>query len=126
MAFYYSERPFHGLDTFTPDQLKILPLGALVAVARLVDCIPTEEMGDNRESGVGSRVGWPELYWGDFSAGRYAWRLENVIPVNKPIPMNGRQGLFNIRIDVKVDAGPGWNLYGTKEDMFDAFVRKAM
>jgi len=32
---------------------------------------------------------------GDFSPGRYAWRLTDVIEYQKPIPTKGRQGLWN-------------------------------
>lgn len=36
-----------------------------------------------------------QLPYGDFAPGRFAWILENVTPLPKPIPMRGRQGLWN-------------------------------
>lgn len=67
------------------------PLGAVVAVARLVDCrLMTPEWIDAQtplERAVG---GWcPE---------RYGWVLEDVRPVDPTIPLRGRQGLFEVRL----------------------------
>jgi hypothetical protein len=33
---------------------------------------------------------------GDFSLGRFGWVLDNVCPLPSPIPLRGRQGLFEI------------------------------
>ena len=38
-----------------------------------------------------------ELPFGDFSAGRFAWKLENVRAI-KPFPVKGCQGLFEVEI----------------------------
>lgn len=39
-----------------------------------------------------------EINFGDFSPGRYAWKLENVRAID-PFPVKGRQGLFEVEID---------------------------
>jgi hypothetical protein len=38
--------------------------------------------------------------WGDWTPGRYAWRLENIRPLPEPVPVTGRQGLFALPADV--------------------------
>ena len=37
-----------------------------------------------------------ELAFGDFTAGRYAWKLANPRRFDKPIPFRGRQQIFNV------------------------------
>jgi activating signal cointegrator 1 len=64
-----------------------LPLGTVVAIARLVDVIPTDKMQIETDS-------W-ESHFGDFSSGRYAWKLEKIHRFASPIPARGAQGLWN-------------------------------
>ena len=97
-----------------------LPLGAVVAVARLVDVVPmvadsepirTLEvapqlrivpMGGGRDhrlwlfdGGLTPSVNVDaELPWGDFRPGRYAWLLADVVKLPEPIPARGKQGLW--------------------------------
>lgn len=63
------------------------PLGAVVAIATIESCKPT------------ATVGWDltraDLAAGNFTDGRFAWRLTRVRAVAEPIPALGRQGLFN-------------------------------
>jgi hypothetical protein len=35
-----------------------------------------------------------QLPWGDWTPGRYAWRLETVRPLPRPVPCRGRQGTW--------------------------------
>jgi len=63
------------------------PLGAVVATAHLVECRRTEDMIAD--------IGLMEITLGDFSPGRFAWRLESVVKI-PPIEYRGRQGLFEI------------------------------
>lgn len=37
---------------------------------------------------------------GNYLPGRFAWRLEMVKKFDKPIPMNGSQGLFDVADDL--------------------------
>lgn len=63
-----------------------LPKGTIVAVARLKDCIPTEKS-------------WPgplEDHFGDYSSGRWAWRLEDVQPLTEPLPCRGQPILWEL------------------------------
>lgn len=109
---------------FTED----IPLGAVLATAEVVDCVPTlvlgwsalrEWRGWHYQShgapyrkifGPDSNPGqcrWPETGvvvgvdqrpYGDFSEGRFAWLLDNIEQLDKPLPATGRQGLWEIYI----------------------------
>lgn len=88
------------------------PLGAFVATATLAQCfwvfgcgypdagvrivrdIDTEK---THEIHVSER----ELLFGDWSSGRFVWRLEDVRALAVPLPATGRQGLWNI--DEKIE-----------------------
>jgi hypothetical protein len=64
-----------------------LPLGAVLAICRLADCIPITPW---------SKLPGPfELVLGDYRHGRYMWVLENVLPFSRPLPARGRLGLWN-------------------------------
>ena len=66
----------------------LLPLGAIVATCDLVDCIKmTPELIESIKS--------PELDFGVYAVGRYAWILENIKPLEKPIPASGALSLWN-------------------------------
>lgn len=67
-----------------------LPLGAIVALADLVDCEPISGhrvLSSRSEEDAIERVL-------DFAAGRYAWQLENVIAIDPPIETRGYCGLW--------------------------------
>lgn len=64
-----------------------LPFGAFVAVADLVDIFPTETIVNS--------IGEDERAFGDYSPGRFAWKLENLRRI-EPLPAPGHQGLWNI------------------------------
>ncbi|MEK0184810.1 DNA N-6-adenine-methyltransferase [Microcoleus anatoxicus PTRS2] len=68
-----------------------VPLGAVVAIADLTDCI---EM----TSWFIAKVSMTEKALGDFRKGRYAWKLENVRAI-EPIPAVGKQGLWKWRLE---------------------------
>lgn len=79
---------FRNEFMLTPEQWGQLPemaLGAVVAIARLVDVTPTE----------GLDVSPLERSMGNFQPGRYAWKLELVKVFDKPIPVKGKQGLWD-------------------------------
>lgn len=69
-----------------------LPRGCVIAVARLVDCRPTglEMAPAPWIEGLSE----DELDFGDFSAGRYGWFLEDVRPFPGPIRAKGALGLW--------------------------------
>lgn len=61
-----------------------LPFGAVIAIGELTDCIKTDDM----------EVDPTEYLIGDFSPGRYAWKIENVSRV-KPDYVSGKMGLWD-------------------------------
>ena len=77
------------LGRFNADRI---PFGALIAIAELVDCQPTEELALTRHPIEG--------YWGDFSPGRFGLILKDVRAFAEPIGYRGSQGLFNVPTEV--------------------------
>lgn len=64
-----------------------LPRGAYVAVVELVEICPTVLLR--------GRLGPDELAFGDYSPGRFAWKMENVRIFPESVPARGYQGLWN-------------------------------
>ncbi|PZO07622.1 MAG: hypothetical protein DCF29_03730 [Alphaproteobacteria bacterium] len=105
-----------------PDQLieaisgpywtKDLPLGVVVAVGRLADCERAERVADHATRA--------DLTAGNFARGRFAWRVEDVRRLITPVPLVGRQGLFNwlppedleANLGPKLDHGAACRLIG--------------
>lgn len=65
-----------------------LPLGSVVAVGCLAGVERTETARRGRF------VTEAELAFGDFSPGRYAWHLRDVVALPEPIPARGQLGLW--------------------------------
>lgn len=61
-----------------------LPLGKVLCVVNLEDCIKVES----------KQVSQLEQLCGNWTPGRYAWELANLMPLPEPIPIKGRQGLW--------------------------------
>lgn len=65
----------------------VFPSACVVATAMLTDCIKiTPEFA--------ATLSQDELALGDYTPGRYAWKLENIKKLKHPIPASGRQGLW--------------------------------
>lgn len=98
-----------------------LPLGAIVAVGRLEDCWRVERIAAadaNRTPELDASCAATLRHWGhseaviadalrpmlsdqerafgDYSAGRFGWFLRDMKALERPIPMKGRQGLFEV------------------------------
>lgn len=41
-----------------------------------------------------------EIDTGDWKVGRFAWQLDNIRPITPPIKVIGKQGLFNVEVDL--------------------------
>jgi hypothetical protein len=74
------------------ERLSDIPLGVALCIVDLVDILPTEKV---RSNSYRAQIFVDELKFGDYSDGRFAWKLENVRRFNAPIPMRGAQGLFD-------------------------------
>lgn len=91
----------HAAKRWTADERELLeiehehgrmpaqvPLGALVAIARLVDIRPTEQLI--------ARISDEENDWGNFGPGRFGWIFEDIVALPEPIALKGAQGLFDV------------------------------
>jgi hypothetical protein len=63
-----------------------LPLGCVVAVGELTAIYATRELF--------LKLSKQERDFGDFTPGRYAWRIQNMRMLEEPIPVKGQQGLW--------------------------------
>lgn len=64
----------------------------LVAIVKIIDVKRTEKVREFLNPN--------EKAFGNYGDDRYAWQLELVKRLEKPIPMNGAQGLFNVADDL--------------------------
>jgi hypothetical protein len=74
----------------SPSQIiAMLPLGAVVAACRLVNCLYIGDPGViyPNPKAVLYPPGGREEDFGDYTPGRYAWILEDIIPLPEPIPL---------------------------------------
>ncbi|MDU2064404.1 MAG: ASCH domain-containing protein [Sporomusaceae bacterium] len=80
-----------------------LPRGVVLATADLTDCLRVVgkvslKVGDEKRTAAvledGTNVVGDELAFGDFSIGRYAWRLKNLQQLVTPIHAKGQQRLW--------------------------------
>jgi activating signal cointegrator 1 len=74
-----------------------LPYGAVLALVDLSACHPVEEF-DGHQNAV---TFFKEFLLGDYSDGRFAWLTSNLRRLKEPVPVRGRQGLFNLPPDVE-------------------------
>lgn len=65
-----------------------LPFGGIVCKVELLDCLPTEE--------ASLEISALERHYGDYSPGRFAWKLKLLRVFEEPIPYRGAQGLFYV------------------------------
>ena len=80
-----------------------LPLGAVIALAELVD-VMTFTRGTLRDVRARAKSGeFPthEADFGDFSPGRYGWVLKDVRALREPIPARGMLGLWEVSEDTQ-------------------------
>jgi len=78
-----------GILTPSTD-FRVLPVGCIIATANLVDC------HEITYSFRCSKINFTdEEYFGDYTPGRYAWILEDIQPLEEPIPAKGMQKLWN-------------------------------
>lgn len=103
-----------------------MPFGAVIATAELVSVwriaynvkmdveearkypIIGERMAEDKRETVGYDYFVPskkEIALGDWTPGRYAWKLANVKILQSPIPVKGKQGLWNF--EMPGDGGVG-------------------
>lgn len=79
-----------------------LQYGVVLGTVDLVDCLKVTNCDGKTAKLIPSiadkdpkYVSGTELMLGDFTEGRYAWRLENIKLFREPIPARGKQGMWN-------------------------------
>jgi hypothetical protein len=73
----------HEMNTF---RWKDFPFGAVLAIGDLTEIYPTREL----------HLEMPVKLFGDFTPGRYAWRISNVKMLKTPYTLRGQQGLWDL------------------------------
>lgn len=66
---------------------------AIVAVVEITDCISTRKWLDTFE---GNPEMLQELEFGNYALKRFAWKMENLRTLKKPVPCPGAQGQWNV------------------------------
>lgn len=91
-----AKEPYQVLKNLPPDMRKKVidlqreldllepPLGAIIGTVEIVDCVQVEALWDQLTS--------EEISIGDYSAGRFAYVLQNPVMFVDPIPARGAQG----------------------------------
>jgi activating signal cointegrator 1 len=81
---------------------EVLPTGVVLAECRLISCIPTRELQQNRVIEVDYLAGCDDFYmsdserlFGDYTAGRWAWLLADMKLLKNPVPAKGARGLWD-------------------------------
>jgi activating signal cointegrator 1 len=70
-----------------------LPRGALIGIVRLTTVLPTVNDWNDNAAHAADKV------CGDWSPGRFAWRRDDFLAFDRPIPWRGSQGLFDVPDD---------------------------
>lgn len=76
----------------------VLPLGKVIAVAILTNCLPTEQL--LRE------IDREEYVRGNYAPGRYGWILESIFALERPIDFKGKQSFFTVPDALLADQAP--------------------
>lgn len=63
------------------------PRGCIIAVGRIVDCRPTEEIVEE--------LRYTESLLGNYATGRFGWLFEDIRALETPIPYRGQQGQWD-------------------------------
>jgi hypothetical protein len=74
-----------------------LPRGVIVAVANLT---VVHRVEDVRDSLGGKHEGRLEKAFGDYTDGRWAWRLDDVVALPRPLECKGERRLWDVPLDL--------------------------
>jgi hypothetical protein len=83
---------FEQATAQTDPSIEHLPLGCVVAVVNLLEPVRTEML---------NTISPLERMLGDYFYGRYGWILKDIRALREPVPVVGRQFLFNLPADVE-------------------------
>ena len=74
---------------------RVLVFGSILCVVDVVDCIPTRQLR--------GKIPPAEEFFGDFSDDRFAFKLENVRLLDRPVEWRGMQGFFEVDLGAKIE-----------------------
>jgi len=99
----YAQAYNHGEPLRLWPEEQPLPFGEIVAICNLIACVQIISKPMRFSSGILAGVivppDEPELSFGDYRPGRWAWILDNVQKLSDPIPAQGALGLWNCVLD---------------------------
>ncbi|MEQ6855279.1 ASCH domain-containing protein [Lysinibacillus capsici] len=74
--------------------IDLIPTGCVIATAVIVDCYKvTKDRGATAEI-IGGYITECEYLLGDYTEGRFAWKLEQVQMMTTPVPAKGKLSLW--------------------------------
>jgi len=81
------------------------PVGAVLAIADLLDCVQVVDTGCLLVTKLANeeRIYPPEESFGNYTPGRWAWKLANIRRFKTPIPCVGHQRIFNVPDELVAD-----------------------
>lgn len=68
--------------------MNTLPLGQALAIVTLADVAPAEQIPIEMKQS--------EMFYGDYSPGRFGWITTNLRRIKDPFPVKGQQGIWNL------------------------------
>lgn len=74
-----------------------LPTGAIIAAGNLTDIVAIEK--------VTPELTALERAFGDYSPGRFAWQMTDIVNLKEPIPAKGQQGLWDFDLEGALNHG---------------------
>lgn len=84
--------------------ITLMPTGCVLAVVHVVACVETDLIQTDADHCAmigGFRLDDCERVCGNYSEGRFAWITRRTRPLKIPVPVVGRQGLFNLPPEVE-------------------------
>lgn len=115
MVLHMTLNSVRGCSSTLFPEFEAMPFGAIVATCFLMDCAPMVSDAATKhrlkilaQHPFEPRAGWEfEKEFGNYAHGRFAWILQNVVPVDPPIPAHGWQQLWNWEPPQHVSAESG-------------------
>lgn len=86
------------------------PLGAIIGVATIVEVVPTMAINSGLQSQKGNAPDKLDSLLGNYSAGRFAWRMAFAQNLREPISLKGRQSVLWVappEIEARIRGGLG-------------------
>lgn len=78
------------------DENKDLPLGCVVAIGRVTDCITTSDWMRLHCKTPNKPKDDREYCFGNYEPGRFAWKIEDIRKLKEPLPIRGRQFIWTL------------------------------